>query len=117
LTSRTPERGDLIIIGSPPCRFACNGGCPKDRFAISPYGESGQHYLCPGYKAFFHHVERPMQRMAQLLRDSRAPDKLMQTYAVEDSRRARNDSCTCGNGKKWKRCHGARQGLASSRSS
>ena len=34
-------------------RFACNGGCPKDRFATSPYGESEQHYLCPSYKNFF----------------------------------------------------------------
>ncbi|MDR2987184.1 MAG: anaerobic sulfatase maturase, partial [Nocardiopsaceae bacterium] len=35
---------------------ACNGGCPKDRFAASPYGEPGQHYLCPGYQEFFRHV-------------------------------------------------------------
>ena len=48
-------------------RFACNGGCPKDRFAVSPYGEPGQHYLCPGYKSFFHHVDRPMRIMSQLL--------------------------------------------------
>jgi len=32
---------------------------PKDRFATSPYGEPGQHYLCPSYKAFLHHVDRP----------------------------------------------------------
>ena len=42
-------------------RFACNGGCPKDRFTTTPYGEPGQHYLCPGYKEFFHHVAEPMR--------------------------------------------------------
>jgi len=88
-------------------RVACNGGCPKDRFATSPYGEPGQHYLCPGYQAFFRHVREPMQAMVTLLRQDRAPAELVATYAQQDSRRPRNDPCTCGNGRKWKHCHGA----------
>jgi uncharacterized protein len=88
-------------------RFACNGGCPKDRFAVSPYGEPGQHYLCPGYKLFFHHVGRPMQIMAGLLAENRAPSELMGIVAAEDARRGRNDPCICGSGRKWKQCHGA----------
>ncbi len=88
-------------------RFACNGGCPKDRFAVSPYGEPGQHYLCPGYKLFFHHVDRPMRLMAEMLAKNRAPAELMAVVAAEDARRGRNDPCTCGSGRKWKQCHGA----------
>ena len=88
-------------------RFACNGGCPKDRFARSPYGEPGQHYLCAGYKTFFHHVDRPMRLMAELLATDRAPAELIDVYAAEDAHRSRNDPCTCGNGRKWKHCHGA----------
>jgi len=87
-------------------RFACNGGCPKDRFAISPYGESGHHYLCPSYKAFFQHVREPMNMMADLLARNRAPTELMQTYAAKDAARGRNEPCTCGSGRKWKNCHG-----------
>jgi len=88
-------------------RFACNGGCPKDRFATSPYGEPGQHYLCPSYKAFFHHVQPPMRAMADLLARNRAPSELMRAYAAQDTARGRNDPCTCGSGRKWKVCHGA----------
>lgn len=88
-------------------RFACHGGCPKDRFATSPDGEPGLHYLCPGYQAFFRHVRRPMEAMARLLHQGRAPAELMNAYATEDARRGRNDACTCGSGRKWKRCHGA----------
>jgi uncharacterized protein len=87
-------------------RPACNGGCPKDRFATSPYGEPGQHYLCPGYKNFFHHVREPMQAMVSLLRAGRAPAELMTAYARQDAQRGRNDPCPCGSGLEWKRCHG-----------
>jgi uncharacterized protein len=87
--------------------FACNGGCPKDRFMTAPSGEPGQHYLCPGYLSFFHHVREPMTAMAQLLREGRAPSELMAIYAHNDAGRGPNQPCTCGSGKKWKKCHGS----------
>lgn len=62
-------------------RFACHGGCPKDRFVTSPDGEAGHNYLCPSFKAFFAHVRRPMEQMAQLLAENRTPAELMQRYA------------------------------------
>ncbi len=86
-------------------RFACHGGCPKDRFATTPDGEPGLHYLCPSYQAFFRHIRPAMDAMCQLLRAGRAPDELVGRYAAEDSRRGRNDPCPCGSGRKWKRCH------------
>ena len=49
-------------------RFACHGGCPKDRFLRTPDGEPGLNYLCPGFKVFFHHIGEPMGTMAALLR-------------------------------------------------
>jgi uncharacterized protein len=57
-------------------RFACHGGCPKDRFTETPDGEPGLNYLCAGYKAFFHHVDEPMRRMSELLRAGRAPAEI-----------------------------------------
>ena len=93
-------------------RFACHGGCPKDRFTDDPYGEPGLNYQCPSFKAFFHHVDGPMRRMSQLLRAGRAPSELVHEYAAEDARRGRNDPCTCGSGRKWKHCHGAEAPVA-----
>jgi uncharacterized protein len=88
-------------------RFACHGGCPKDRFTRTPDGEAGLNYLCPGFKAFFHHVDAPMQFMVERLRAGEAPADIVQFYATEDAKRGRNEPCTCGSGRKWKHCHGS----------
>jgi uncharacterized protein len=87
-------------------RFACHGGCPKDRFTDDPYGEPGLNYLCPSFKAFFHHVDGPMRAMSELLTAGRAPSELVQVYRAQDAKRGRNDPCTCGSGRTWKHCHG-----------
>ncbi|MFN8203273.1 MAG: anaerobic sulfatase maturase [Solirubrobacteraceae bacterium] len=89
-------------------RFACHGGCPKDRFVSTPSGEPGLNYLCPGYKAFFAHIDEPMRAMADALRGGRAPAEIMERYAAEDRRRGRNEPCPCGSARKWKQCHGDR---------
>ena len=64
-------------------RFACHGECPKNRFITTPAGESGLNYLCAGYFAFFTHVDRPMQIMAELLRRGRYADEVMDLLAAE----------------------------------
>ncbi len=59
-------------------RFACHGGCPKDRFIETPDGEPGLNYLCEGYKLFFHHTAEPMRKMVELLNAGRAPAEIME---------------------------------------
>ncbi|HEY9616841.1 MAG TPA: anaerobic sulfatase maturase [Microcoleaceae cyanobacterium] len=58
--------------------FACHGGCPKNRLIETPDGEAGLNYLCAGYKAFFTHIDQPMRLMADLLRQGRYADEVMQ---------------------------------------
>lgn len=67
-------------------RFACHGECPKNRFIETPDGEPGLNYLCAGYKAFFHHINRPMRIMAQLIRQRRAPAEIMAILEREETR-------------------------------
>jgi uncharacterized protein len=88
-------------------RFACNGGCPKDRFLTTPDGEPGLHYLCAGYQRFFRHVDEPMRVMADLLRRGADATGVRDWYAERDAHRGRSDPCTCGSGLEWKRCHGS----------
>ena len=68
-------------------RFACNGGCPKDRFLTTPDGEAALHYLCEGYQMFFRHVDEPMRIMAGLLRRGRDATGLRYWYAQADGER------------------------------
>lgn len=95
-------------------RFACHGGCPKNRFIHTPSGEPGLNYLCAGYKTFFNHIDRPMRIMAALIQQRRPPAEIMTIIAAEDQQRlhhafaqtSRNAPCPCGSGKKFKQCHG-----------
>lgn len=87
-------------------RFACNGGCPKDRFTATPDGEPGLHYLCVGYQNFFQHINEAMTTMSELLRNHRPPSDVMSMIAAADRQRGRNSRCPCGSGRKWKNCHG-----------
>jgi len=87
-------------------RAQCNGGCPKDRFALSRDGEAGQNYLCPGLELFFTRSRHAMQTMAKLLHDGRPPSEVMAITASEDKRRGPYALCPCGSGRKFKFCHG-----------
>jgi len=81
-------------------RFACNGECPKHRFAKTPDGEAGLNYLCAGYKMFFNHVDPYMRFMAQELAAKRPPANVMSWAAERDARErpggpGGNDLCPC----------------------
>lgn len=115
-------------------RFACNGGCPKNRIIETVDGEPGLNYLCEGYYNFYKHIHPYMQFMADELEKKRAPANVMDWVRKMDFRKSirskgnaggtpikpsakqqstasavnakigRNDPCPCGSGKKYKNC-------------
>ncbi len=58
-------------------RFACHGGCPRNRFIKTPDGDEGLNYLCDGYKRFFNHVNPAMRTMSRLLHEGRPPSEIV----------------------------------------
>nr|WP_086939705.1 anaerobic sulfatase maturase [Thaumasiovibrio occultus] len=116
------------------CEFkpACNGGCPKHRFAIAKSGQPNHNYFCQGYHHFFTHTAPYMAAMRDLLNQGRPATEVMMMVRQQDAMRAqakraaahttsnkaaskgqktghsvgRNDPCLCGSGKKFKRCCG-----------
>ena len=66
-----------------------------------------------GLNEFFHHVDRPMRIMVDLMRRGRPAAGVMDVLAAEERAFAeqlksagRNGSCPCGSGRKVKHCHG-----------
>ena len=90
-------------------RHLCNGGCPKDRFALSRDGQPGQNYLCPGLELFFMHTGPAFSRMAQMIQQGHAPSEVMAWVAAEDEKHGPYQPCPCGSGKKFRFCHGKRR--------
>jgi len=113
---RAETAGPVLTVPGAPLAFhvmakptgaLCNLDCEYCFFLSKEMLYPGSRFrICPGYKAFFHHIAKPMDTMALLLRAGQAPAELMRIYAAQDSRRGRNDPCPCGNGPKWKHCHG-----------
>lgn len=60
--------------------FACNGGCPKDRFVQSDDGEPNLNYLCKGYHQYFKHVKPYMEFMKGELLSGRSPANVMKLF-------------------------------------
>ena len=57
--------------------FTCYGECPKNRFIIDKYGNSGLNYLCKGYYKYYHHVAPYMDFMKKELLAQRPPANVM----------------------------------------
>ena len=85
----------------------CNGGCPKDRFILTPDGETGLNYLCAGYKRFFTYCLPFVEELSALRRRQRLEEQKLLTpdgASKTSVKTGRNDPCPCGSGRKYKKC-------------
>lgn len=104
------DKRDRLPLQCRSCSWlaVCNGGCPKDRFALAEKGEPGLNYLCGGFRRFFAHAEQPLKQLMQLRKRGLTPDAMMTELRAESLARwrgvGRNDPCPCGSGRKAKHC-------------
>jgi uncharacterized protein len=88
--------------------MVCNGGCPKNRFALAEDGEPGINYLCSGLRKFFAHAEKPLRKITERMRQGLSYEDIMAELRAESLVRwrgiGRNDPCPCGSGRKAKNC-------------
>jgi uncharacterized protein len=104
------DKHDLLTAQCRSCKVKnwCNGGCPKDRFALSRDAEAGHNYLCAGLEFFFMNTGPYFNTMAQFIRQGRAPADIMALIVDEDTKLGAYQPCSCGSGKKFRFCHGNR---------
>ncbi|MCZ8640235.1 hypothetical protein AYR06_13255 [Escherichia albertii] len=62
-------------------KFACHGGCPKQRIAFSRNGLPALNYFCESYQSFFSYVEPYMLMMRALWEQNYAPSDIRQYLA------------------------------------
>ena len=94
-------------------RFACHGGCPKQRFVrVGAEDAPRANYLCPSYEAFLGYADPYLRFMADELTRGRSAAGVMawarerQRSSLAKARPAREALCACGSGRKYRACCG-----------
>ena len=78
---RQAEGAAAVLPSSATCASPATAAASRTASSRTPDDEPGLNYLCPGYKAFFHHIDAPMKRMCDLLRQDRAPADIVADYS------------------------------------
>lgn len=97
----------------PYLRF-CSGDCLKMRFRTARNPDQLS-WLCSGWRRFYAHSAAEFERLALSVTKRRSQLPPRQSFQTQSSRAdsviypspGRNDTCFCGSGKKYKKCHGA----------